>query len=375
MIEHNSAVFIEERKLERSFFSSCGKLLPVSVLSLFQEAAIDHVDAHGIGFDALIRKDLLWVVTQTRYEVTDDPAPEENVLIHTWFLTPHHGIVQREYLITDLNHKVYVKGSSYWILMNAKTRRIENRLNEVLDGEESYELSNFQKRARFIRKFESEALPVEVVTLETAIDSNGHVNNVRYAEYMTAVAKDAMDNVTAFQIDYHKEMRCGEILKLSSKVTENDTLVEGINQDEELVFLGRIKAENNRKERRQTMTRGERARSYHVPGTNCAQCILKSCSEVTELEESTAMAIGEGFGSGVRSGEICGVLSGCVMVLGLAAQKKGINNIRQETVALVEQFRSDFGCIRCEELKAKKIPCNDLIEYGGNMIEKAIDSL
>ena len=51
------------------------------------------------------------------------------------------------------------------------------------------------------------------------------------------------------------------------------------------------------------MTLGERAVEYHVPGTNCAQCILLAAKEYTGLSDDQCMRIGMGFGGGLRSGE------------------------------------------------------------------------
>lgn len=239
MFENDPSIFQREVKLSPSLFSSCGTLLPASVLSLFQEIAIAHAETHGFGYDALIQKNLLWVVTQTRYELLRHPAAGESVLLQTWFLPPRHGIVQREYLITDLQNAVYVKGSACWVLMDAGTRQIAPQLNEVLSGQVSFDFSNFDKRARFIPKFESASAPVSVTTSQTAIDKNGHVNNVRYAEYMMAAAEQPMEDIRSFQIDYHKEMLCGEVLQLSTKFFKGEALVQGTNQDGQLVFLSR----------------------------------------------------------------------------------------------------------------------------------------
>ena len=61
----------------------------------------------------------------------------------------------------------------------------------------------------------------------------------------------------------------------------------------------------------------EKALEYHAAGFNCAQSVLAACNEYTGLDDSAALAISAGFGGGLRSGEICGAISGAVMALGL----------------------------------------------------------
>lgn len=120
------------------------------------------------------------------------------------------------------------------------------------------------------------------------------------------------------------------------------------------------------------MTKGDIAVSLHPLGNNCAQCVLKSCAEQTGLDDSTAFAVANGFGGGVRSGEICGAISGGVMAIGLAAQKKGLIKINSLITEYVSEFQKEYGHVRCAELKENKIPCDTLIRFAADMAEKYI---
>ena len=64
----------------------------------------------------------------------------------------------------------------------------------------------------------------------------------------------------------------------------------------------------------------EKAEKLHKSGFNCAQSVLGACGEYTGLDDNTALAVSAGFGGGVRSGEICGAISGAVMAIGMAQQ-------------------------------------------------------
>ena len=54
----------------------------------------------------------------------------------------------------------------------------------------------------------------------------------------------------------------------------------------------------------------EKAIALHGEGCNCAQSVLCSLEEYTNLPFETAKRIAEGFGGGVRCGEICGSITG-----------------------------------------------------------------
>lgn len=111
----------------------------------------------------------------------------------------------------------------------------------------------------------------------------------------------------------------------------------------------------------------EKATAYHKAGYNCAQAVLAACNEYTGLDDSAALAVSAGFGGGVRSGEICGAVSGAVMALGLtfpfnnAEDTDAKNRIAALAKECVAQCMESHGCVRCSDLKANGISCSEII--------------
>lgn len=105
--------------------------------------------------------------------------------------------------------------------------------------------------------------------------------------------------------------------------------------------------------------RGQRAKENFYKGYNCGQAVLLAFSDLTGLDEKTALKISAPFGGGVgRMREICGTVSGMLMVAGLlfydadhvtAAEKSALYAREQELAA---RFRKKFGSIVCRELLA-----------------------
>ena len=115
------------------------------------------------------------------------------------------------------------------------------------------------------------------------------------------------------------------------------------------------------------MTIEEKAAQYHNRGFYCAQSVLAACGEYTGLNEEAALAVAGGLGGGVRCGEICGAVTGAVIAIGLCnpftdgADNAAKVNIAVKTKAFTEQFKQQFGCIRCLDLKVSGRPCSELI--------------
>ena len=66
------------------------------------------------------------------------------------------------------------------------------------------------------------------------------------------------------------------------------------------------------------MTHAEKARNYFLDGYNCAQSVFLAFTDITGLDEKTALMISSSFGGGMgRLREVCGAVSGMFMAAGM----------------------------------------------------------
>ena len=106
------------------------------------------------------------------------------------------------------------------------------------------------------------------------------------------------------------------------------------------------------------MNRAEAAAENFLNGCNCAQSVLLAFSDLTGLDDATAMRLASGFGGGMaRMREVCGALSGMFMAAGLLYGSDGLNPAEKgaqylRLQALAAEFREKHGSILCRELLA-----------------------
>jgi len=77
----------------------------------------------------------------------------------------------------------------------------------------------------------------------------------------------------------------------------------------------------------------------------CSAAVFSAFSKDLNLDSDTAKKIACGFGAGIsKTGNICGAVSGAVMVIGLKYGKTeaGDDAATEKTRALVRQFIQDF---------------------------------
>ena len=103
-------------------------------------------------------------------------------------------------------------------------------------------------------------------------------------------------------------------------------------------------------------TNGEIAAGLMRDGFACSQAVLAMFCENYGLEKTTALRIACGLAGGVKSGDVCGAVSGAALVVGLkyghhdAADKAGKALCGEKVKAFVAAFRERKGSIVCREI-------------------------
>ena len=98
-------------------------------------------------------------------------------------------------------------------------------------------------------------------------------------------------------------------------------------------------------------------RLFKEEGYNCCQAVVLAYNDIFGIDDATATAMSSGFGGGMgRMREVCGSVSGMVMLAGLMAPAAdpSIKVDRTNNYALVQdmagKFREINGSIVCKEL-------------------------
>ena len=99
------------------------------------------------------------------------------------------------------------------------------------------------------------------------------------------------------------------------------------------------------------------AAQLFLDGCSCSQAEMTAVCDLTGKDRSTALRLSAPFGGGIgRMREVCGAVSGMMMVVGLlygfepsegSAAKSAHYHLVQE---LAEQFRQQAGSIICREI-------------------------
>lgn len=99
--------------------------------------------------------------------------------------------------------------------------------------------------------------------------------------------------------------------------------------------------------------KSDKAVKLFSQGFNCSQSIFGAFSEDYGIKIETALKLACGLGSGMRSAEVCGAVSGAVLVIGL---KYGSDNVDSKTFCntkteeFITMFREKNKSIICRNI-------------------------
>ncbi len=233
--------FEKEFYLRTSDFDCRMDLQPAAVLDLFQDVAGEHARVLGIGRDVMLEKSLIWVIVKQRYRVLKTPKQFDRVRVRTWPLPPRRSIFQREYRITAENGTPLVVGSSEWVVIHAERRRLMpiGDVYPLKDGfleEHSFE-DGFPRLTDFAGEGEGRTLMPQF----SELDMNGHVNNIKYANYiMDTLAPSENERIAEFSIEYHREVQAGCPLCIHTRREGGTVDLKGTDPDGARMFTARI---------------------------------------------------------------------------------------------------------------------------------------
>ena len=107
------------------------------------------------------------------------------------------------------------------------------------------------------------------------------------------------------------------------------------------------------------MTHREKALSYFENNFNCSQAVFTTFATELGIDEELALKLSTQFGGGARCGQLCGAVSGALMVLGLKYGHCHSDNAEEKSRAY--NFATEFNKRFCDTNNS--VVCRDLLGY------------
>jgi len=195
------------------------KLKISSIFNYMQDIAAKHADDLGVGYNVLQKNNIFWVLSWAKIEI-EKPLPSygESLTIETWAKGKHRLFYMRDFLLKNSSGEILIKGTSAWLLLDARTRRLTdlNRMGlELPTFPDNHAIEEYPGKFDFAL---GDARRSERTILYSDIDINKHVNNSRYLEFILDCYDDKEHEkgyVKSLIISYKGETHFMDKLKIS----------------------------------------------------------------------------------------------------------------------------------------------------------------
>jgi acyl-ACP thioesterase len=193
-----------------------------AAFQFFQEAAISHAENLGVGREEMAHTGQAWILSRMTALVDKRPNYCETVTVRSWPRGFEKLFAIRDYQINDKGNIPVISARSAWIIVDMEKRRplrpqsvVDNLpLNEGLEAitPETGGVAGLEARKTLQKTIERKAL-------YTDLDYNGHVNNVRYIQWI----EDILDPLLLWKaekmrldINYLNEILEAEVVEIFS---------------------------------------------------------------------------------------------------------------------------------------------------------------
>jgi acyl-ACP thioesterase len=212
-IEQETAAYLCDRK---------DRLQPWAAVRLCQEISEAHSMAMGVGYEELMRRNSIWILSRAYYNIYKRPKAFEKIMLSTWSRGTDGLFAFRDYRMTDESGETLLTGTTYWPMIDFTTRK-PIRLKEIMSHYEccTDEATDHSVLERLkLPDMENPDGSFESPARYSMIDHAQHVNN---AEYVRLVFDSLMqtdfdlDKPFGLELNYQHETHPGETLSVLRK--------------------------------------------------------------------------------------------------------------------------------------------------------------
>ena len=209
------------------YFSQCSKnkrLSLTELLKMSSDIAVEDFAQRGLSRDVLVQHNIAILVSRNSFKIHRMPSENEIIRILTREEVPESFQLVRSYEFTTMDGEPLVSGLSTWIIVDIASRKIIPTQKFLMREPPTESVShNCQMPARI-------AVPENAVVLSkrtvsySDLDSNGHVNNSKYGNYILDVLPERFleREFSEFKINYSKEALLGDEMTIVGAFSDDD---------------------------------------------------------------------------------------------------------------------------------------------------------
>lgn len=207
------------------------------IVDLLQNTATMHSKSVGYGTKAMMELKQAWLMLGWKVRIIKYPEADMDVEVRTWSRGIKGVEAKRGYEIYSESGELLVVADSSWALFDLEAKKLIRAPEEMINAYGALDKNPFEgEKVERLRDNDMVETEFEITVGKRDIDTNNHMNNSKYLEYVIEVLPDNL-GVSEFECIYRKQVTYGEKIKIS--YGEGFSRIK--NSNDELSFLIKVK--------------------------------------------------------------------------------------------------------------------------------------
>ena len=199
------------------------RIRPSALLAMFQDCSEDLTEGWGVGLEAMLSRDVIWVAARLQCEVIGRlPLHTETVTVRGWATRCRSGIFPFRYELHGADGDKLIDGCSMWVLSDLRSHSMMSPAIPKIVLPTPEPEGTPLPRMPAIRPASSPEHTARRVRF-SEVDINGHLTNTRYIDWTVDLADSEFHRghpMTGLRIDYRRETFPGEEIVLDWELSE-----------------------------------------------------------------------------------------------------------------------------------------------------------
>lgn len=199
------------------------EMLLTSLMNYFGDLCTRQSEGLGLTFDYMKENNCVWVLYKWDINIKKYPVYGEVIKIKTIPNSFRRFYGYRKFEVRNQKDELIIEGDSMWFLIDMVKRKPLKIPKEMYDIFGIFNGDNEKTEIRKIKLTEEFSITKNFYVRYSDIDTNLHVNNVKYADWVLETIP--MDIVTkcslkSINITYEKETMYGDMIKVYTNVNK-----------------------------------------------------------------------------------------------------------------------------------------------------------
>lgn len=218
-------------KFERNYFihyydTDLNKKLSISsLMKFFEDIALLQSENVGLGLNYYEKNNVAWLLFKWDIRIKNMPAYKDTVKVITEPIGFRKYYAYRKFEVLSESGEILVEADSIWLLVNTKIRRPIQIIEDMYKGYNLTPQDDYVPEIDKVEEVNKIDFEMEFTVSQNDIDTNNHVNNVRYIEWaMETLPMEQFRNrcLSRLKVFYKKETVYGKTIKSYAELKSAD---------------------------------------------------------------------------------------------------------------------------------------------------------